>query len=70
MVVQRILGRSGIIRRLEEKLQRLLQWVVFQLHNNDIGLGHLFEEVDDKTSGPSGFSGQVVETVQIDLYTS
>lgn len=50
---------GGIIRLLEEKLQRPLQWVVCQLHSNELGLRHMFEKMDGKTTGPSGFWGPI-----------
>lgn len=38
--------KSGIIRLLEGKLQHPLQWLVCQLHANELTLRHLFEHLD------------------------
>lgn len=48
---------GGVIRKLEEKLGRPMQWVVCQLHCNELPLRHLLEKLDGKTSGPHGFVG-------------
>ena len=51
-------GRTGgIIRLIEEELQRPLQWLVCQLHANELPLRHLLKYLDGSTSGPRAFSG-------------
>ncbi|CAH0562965.1 unnamed protein product [Brassicogethes aeneus] len=50
---------GGIIRKLQEKLKRPLQWVICQLHSNELPLRHLLETLDGKTSGPHGFVGPI-----------
>ena len=50
---------NGVISILEKKLGRPLQWVVCQLHANELPLRHLFECLDGETSGPSGYSGPI-----------
>lgn len=50
---------NGVIRKLEEKLGRPLQWVICQLHSNELPLRHLVEMLDGPTDGPKGFVGPV-----------
>ena len=42
---------NGIIRRMEKELERPLQWVIYQLHGNELPFRHLFEKLDGKTTG-------------------
>ena len=51
--------KSGILRRLEEKLKRPLHWIICQLHNNELPLRHLLIQLDGKTSGPRQFTGPI-----------
>jgi len=50
-------SKGGVIRLIEEQLNKPLQWVICQLHANELPLRHLFQHLDGKTSGPRGFSG-------------
>ncbi|KAL4104290.1 hypothetical protein QTP88_019593 [Uroleucon formosanum] len=50
-------SEGGVIRLIEEQLNKPLQWVICQLHANELPLRHLFQHLDGKTSGPHGFSG-------------
>ena len=52
-------SKGGIIRVLEENIQRPLQWVVCLLHCNELPLRHLIEELDGETTGPVGFKGPI-----------
>jgi len=52
-------NKAGFIRCLEEKLGRLLQWVVYLLHCNELPLRHVFLELDGTTKSPDSFSGPV-----------
>ena len=47
---------AGVIRRLKESFNYLLQWMVCLLHANELSLRHLFEAVDGATSSLRGFS--------------
>src|SRR5271156_5237745 len=47
----------GTIRLLELELQKPLQWLVCQLHANELPFRHLLIHRDGSTSGPRGFSG-------------
>ncbi|KAK3925304.1 Tetratricopeptide repeat protein 30-like protein [Frankliniella fusca] len=51
--------KGGIIRLLEEKLDRPLQWAVCLLHFNELPLRHLFIAIDGPTAGPNKFSGPI-----------
>lgn len=50
---------GGTIRLLEEELQKPLQWLVCQLHANELPLRHLLKHIDGGTSGPRAFTGQI-----------
>ncbi|GBM71347.1 hypothetical protein AVEN_4657-1 [Araneus ventricosus] len=47
---------NGVIRRLELKLKRPIQWITSLLHFNELPLRHLFE---CKPSGPSSYTGDI-----------
>ena len=51
--------KKGVIRILETTLNRPLQWLVCQLHTNELLLRHLFVYVDGATKGPQAFSGPI-----------
>lgn len=51
--------KGGVIRLLEERLNRPLQWIICLLHMNELPFRHLFSEIDGKTSGPRSFSGKI-----------
>lgn len=50
---------GGVIRLLEQNLEKPLQWIVCLLHANELPLRHLIEELDGKSSGPAGYSGTI-----------
>jgi hypothetical protein len=51
--------KGGVITMLENKIGRPLQWLVCQLHANELPLRHLLEHVDGPTSGPTAFCGAI-----------
>ncbi|GBN06735.1 hypothetical protein AVEN_214987-1, partial [Araneus ventricosus] len=51
--------KGGIICNMELILNRPLQWLVCQLHANELPLRHLFAHVDRTTTGPRSLSGEV-----------
>lgn len=51
--------RGGVIRLLEEKLEKPLHWFVCLLHANEPPLRHLISHIDGQTSGPSTFTGPI-----------
>uniref|UniRef100_A0A6P7F0G4 Uncharacterized protein LOC114324720 n=1 Tax=Diabrotica virgifera virgifera TaxID=50390 RepID=A0A6P7F0G4_DIAVI len=55
--------KGGVIRLLEIKFQRPLQWLICQLHANELTLRHLFQHLDGTTSGPKGFIGPIGKAV-------
>ncbi|GBO18799.1 hypothetical protein AVEN_199579-1 [Araneus ventricosus] len=48
-----------VIRHLEMKCGRPLQWIVCLLHANELPLRHLLQTLDGVTSGLRAFSGQI-----------
>jgi len=51
--------KGGIIRLLEDKLDRPLQWVVCLLHFNELPFRHFFLSIDGLTAGPNKYSGPI-----------
>ncbi|KAK3909792.1 Glycine--tRNA ligase beta subunit [Frankliniella fusca] len=51
--------KAGIMRKLEEKVGRPLQWIVCLLHFNELPFRHLLIHIDGPTSGPNKFSGPI-----------
>ena len=51
--------KGGVIALLEKHLKRPLHWLSCQLHANELPLRLLINELDGKTTGPSGFKGDV-----------
>ncbi|KAE9521573.1 hypothetical protein AGLY_018037 [Aphis glycines] len=50
---------GGIIRLLEKRLNKPLQWIICLLHMNELPLRHLFVHIDGSTAGPQTFSGEI-----------
>jgi hypothetical protein len=50
---------GGVIRLLEKRLNRPLQWIVCLLHMNELPLRHLFSKLDGTTTGPATYSGVI-----------
>lgn len=57
--------KTGVIRQIEKHLKKPLQWIICQLHANELPLRHLFQHLDGKTSGPNGFSGSLGKQLEI-----
>lgn len=51
--------RGGVITLLEQRLQRPLQWLICQLHANELPLRHLINHLDGNTCGPGAFAGPI-----------
>ena len=47
---------DGVIRLLEETLQRPFHWFACMFHANELPLRHLLAKLDDKTVGPRSFA--------------
>lgn len=55
---------GGVIRLMEEALNRPLQWCICLLHANELPLRHLLKFIDGKTKGPGVFSGPIGKAIQ------
>jgi hypothetical protein len=51
--------KGGVVRLLEAKFCKPLQWLICQLHGNELPLRHLLEHLHGVTSGPRAFSGPI-----------
>ncbi|KAJ6617794.1 hypothetical protein Bhyg_17838, partial [Pseudolycoriella hygida] len=51
--------KGGVIRLLEVRLKKPLQWLICQLHFVELPLRALFVFIDGKTLGPHQFSGEI-----------
>ena len=53
-------GRTnGVMKRIENSLNRNLMRVLCALHTNELPLRHLFEAIDGKTSGKESWTGPI-----------
>lgn len=52
-------NKGGVITLWENHLGRPLQWLVCQLHANELPLRHLVNHLDGDTNGPRAFSGPI-----------
>lgn len=50
---------NGVIRKLELKWNRPLQWIICQLHSNELPLRALLTKLDGNTTGPKTYSGPI-----------
>ena len=50
-------SKGGVIARIEQTLNRSVQWSICLLHLNELPLRHLITKFDGKTAGPTGFTG-------------
>lgn len=50
---------GGVIRLLEEQYEKPEQWLVCQLHANELPLRHLMQHLDGVTSSPQAFAGHI-----------
>jgi hypothetical protein len=50
---------GGVIRLLEKRFCKPLQWAVCMLHINELPLRHLFMHLDGTTTGPQSFCGPI-----------
>lgn len=51
--------RGGVIKLLEDQLDRALQWLVCLLHFMELMLRHMMEELDGPTNGPTAYKGPI-----------
>lgn len=52
--------RNGIIKKLEIELKRPLQWLICQLHMNELPFTNLFKNLDGPTISDVGFAGKKI----------
>lgn len=52
-------NKGGVIRHLEVKVGRSLQWFICLLHFNELPLRHLFQKLDGVSSGPNTYCGPI-----------
>ena len=50
---------KSLLRCLEVKLGRPLQWSICLLHFNELPLKHLLENIDGRAVGPQGLTGPI-----------
>lgn len=55
---------NGVIRKLELKWNRALQWIICQLHSNELPLRALLIKLDVNTTGPKTYSGPIGKRLQ------
>nr|CAH7763285.1 unnamed protein product [Callosobruchus chinensis] len=51
--------KNGAIRYLELQIKKPLQWLICQIHSNELPLRHLFEYLDGRTTGPTQHLGPI-----------
>jgi hypothetical protein len=52
-------NKGGVIALLEQHYKKPLQWLVCQLHANELPFRHLLQHLDGETTGPRAFSGPI-----------
>ena len=57
--------KGGIIALMEQELQKPLQWLICQLHANELPLRHLLIHLDGATSGPHAFKGKIGKAMSV-----
>ena len=55
---------NGVLRCLELKIGRSVQRAICQVHFNKLPLRHLFESLDDPTSGPNFYTGCIGKSLK------
>lgn len=50
---------GGAIRLLKVAVNMPLQWIVCQLHDNELPLRHIIKEIDGVSTGPDSFTGPI-----------
>lgn len=56
--------KGGVIRLIEEKIDKPLQHAICLLHLNELPFRHLLKTLDGATKGPSTFSGPIGTAIQ------
>lgn len=55
--------RGGIIRLLEQEIDRPVQWLICLLHLNELPLRAYFKYLDGDTSGPKNYEGPIGKAI-------
>ena len=59
--------KNGILRKIEERLGRPLQWLVCQLHTNELPFRKYFSDIDGgQITGPATSSGEIAKAILFD----
>lgn len=56
---------GGVIHLLEAHFKRPLQWLICQLHANELPLRHMLRYLDGETKGPVSFSGPIGKLLEL-----
>ena len=56
--------KNGVIKRIENALERPVHWFVCMPHSNELPLRHLLNSLDGKTSGPRSLTGPIGKELQ------
>ena len=59
-------SKNEVLTQLEKAAGGPLQWLICQLHENELPLRYLFKKLDGKTTGSSSFN----ETIEMELQKS
>src|SRR5215469_3200313 len=59
--------RNGIIRIIEESLEKPVQWLVCLLHCNELPFREIFKTLDGGTTGPKHFTGEIGQRLSFDM---
>ncbi|GBM98649.1 hypothetical protein AVEN_273129-1 [Araneus ventricosus] len=51
--------KNVVIHRLENRVERPLQWSICLLHFDELPFRHFFQHIDGQTAGPKSFSGPI-----------
>ena len=57
-------SNNGVIALFELAINKPVQWLICQIHANELPLRHLIQTLDEPTSGPNGFSGPIGKQIQ------
>ena len=56
--------KNGVIAKIEQEYGKNIQWLICQLHANELPLRHLVIHKDGKTTGPNSFVGPIGKMLQ------
>lgn len=56
--------KNGIIRSIEDNINKPLQWIICLLHANELPFRRLFMHLDGATSGPNTYTGLIGKSLK------